>query len=126
MRKPIAQRIKELEERKRALQSRLGKHERAQDTRRKILLGSFVLERLACGSAQDGDTSDQCDLKHWLATQLPAFLHRDADRALFADLFEECQLGQGHGVEDGNAQRSNGYRRQANGNQADVIGDNEP
>lgn len=126
MRKPIAQRIKELEERKRALQSRLGKQERAQDTRRKILLGSFVLERLACRSAQDGDINDQCDLKHWLATQLPAFLRRDADRALFADLLEECRLGQSHGVEDGNAQRSNGHLQQASGNQADVIGDNEP
>ena len=122
MRKPIAQRIKELEERKRALQSRLGKQERAQETRRKIVLGSFVLERLA----QDGNTGVQCDLKHWLATQLPAFLRRDADRALFADLLEECRLDQGHGVEDGNAQRSNGYHRQANGSQADVIGDNEP
>ncbi|WP_320203970.1 hypothetical protein [Agrobacterium rosae] len=51
MRKPIAQRIKELEERKRSLQSRLDRQERAQATRRKILLGSLVLERLA----QDDD-----------------------------------------------------------------------
>ena len=122
MRKPIAQRIKELEQRKRSLQSRLDRQERAQATRRKIVLGSFVLERLA----QDGDPGDQCDLRQWLAAQLPAFLVRDADRALFADLLEECQLGQGHGVADGNAQRSNGYLCQANGSQADVIGDNEP
>jgi hypothetical protein len=84
MRKPIAQRIKELEERKRALQSRLGKQERAQETRRKILLGSFVLERLA--QDDNGNTGDHCDLRQWLAAQLPAFLVSDADRALFADM----------------------------------------
>ncbi|GAK72770.1 hypothetical protein RRU01S_28_00130 [Agrobacterium rubi TR3 = NBRC 13261] len=122
MRKPIAQRIKELEERKRALQSRLGKQERAQETRRKIVLGSFVLERLA----QDDDTTGQCDLRQWLAAQLPAFLVRDADRALFADLIEQCRMGQGHGVADGNAQQSTEHLQQTNGNQADVIGDNEP
>ena len=86
MRKPIAQRIKELEERKRSLQSRLDRQERAQATRRKIVLGSFVLERLA----QDDDTTGQCDLRQWLAAQLPAFLVSDADRALFADLL--CAL----------------------------------
>ncbi len=82
MRKPIAQRIKELEERKRILQSRLGKQERAQETRRKILLGSFVLERLA----KDDDPSDPCDLRQWLLRDLPTFLDRDADRALFGGL----------------------------------------
>ncbi|SCX30379.1 hypothetical protein [Agrobacterium rosae] len=94
MRKPIAQRIKELEARKRALQSRLGKQERAQETRRKILLGSFLLERLA----QNGDTSEHNDLKRWLGTQLPGFLSRDADRALFADLLGGCQTVQGQGA----------------------------
>ncbi|WP_233123588.1 mobilization protein [Agrobacterium vaccinii] len=118
MRKPIAQRIKELEERKRSLQSRLDRQERAHDTRRKILLGSFVLERLA----QDGNTGVQCDLKHWLATQLPAFLRRDADRALFADLIDECRMGQGHGAADGNAQQSSEYP-QARSSQANVTGE---
>ncbi|WP_320188968.1 mobilization protein [Agrobacterium rosae] len=84
MRKPIAQRIKELEERKRALQSRLDRQERAQATRRKILLGSLVLERLA--QDDDGNTGVQWDLRQWLAAQLPAFLVSDSDRALFADL----------------------------------------
>ncbi|WP_320188847.1 hypothetical protein RMS29_014745 [Agrobacterium rosae] len=123
MRKPIAQRIKELEERKRSLQSRLDRQERAQETRRKILLGSFVLERLAQDG--DGDTGDQCDLRQWLTAQLPAFLVRDADRALFADLLEEFRMGQGYGVADGNARRSNEYLQHANGSQADVIRDKE-
>lgn len=124
MRKPIAQRIKELEERKRALQSRLDRQERTQATRRKIVLGSFVLERLAQGD--NGNTGDHCDLRQWLAAQLPAFLVSDADRALFADLIEQCRMGQGHGVADGNAQQSTEHLQQTNGNQADVIGDNEP
>ncbi|KXG87354.1 hypothetical protein [Agrobacterium bohemicum] len=127
MRKPIAQRIKELEERRRSLQSRLDRQERAQTTRRKIVLGSFVLEHLAQdGDGDTGDQCDQCDLRQWLAAQLPAFLVRDADRALFADLLEECRMGQVHDVTDGNAQRSNGHHRHANGSQADVIGDKEP
>ena len=103
MRKPIAQRIKELEERKRSLQSRLDRQERAQATRRKIVLGSLVLEHLA----QDGDTGDQCDLRQWLAAQLPAFLVRDADRALFADLLGGCQTVQGQGATGATGSKDN-------------------
>lgn len=103
MRKPIAQRIKELEERKRSLQSRLDRQERAQATRRKIVLGSLVLERLA----QDGDTSGHNDLKRWLGTQLPAFLSRDADRALFADLLGGCQTVQGQGATGATGSKDN-------------------
>jgi len=84
MRKPIAQRIRELDERKKALQSRLDRQERAQATRRKILLGSFMLEQL-----QRNDQSRHHDeLRQWLRRELPAFLTRDADLALFADILE--------------------------------------
>ncbi|GEM_PF-1448230 len=88
MRKPIEQRIKELEEQKKALQSRLEKQQRAETTRRRMLLGSFVLERLE----QDGDTAHQQggmdgkQLRQWLAREFPAYLSRDADRLLFVDL----------------------------------------
>ena len=105
MRKPMAQRIKELEERKRSLQSRLDRQERAQATRRKIVLGSLVLERLAQDG--DGDTGDQCDLRQWLAAQLPAFLVRDADRALFADLLGGCQTVQGQGATGATGSKDN-------------------
>jgi hypothetical protein len=44
--KPIVQRIAELEARKQALQARLGKQERARDTRRRVVLGSFILHQL--------------------------------------------------------------------------------
>lgn len=88
MRKPIEQRIRELEEQKKALQSRLEKQQRAETTRRRMLLGSFVLERLE--QAQDaghpqGELSGK-QLRQWLARELPAYLSRDADRLLFVDL----------------------------------------
>ncbi|WP_348271365.1 mobilization protein [Rhizobium sp. Leaf311] len=88
MRKPIEQRIRELEEQKKALQSRLEKQQRAETTRRRMLLGSFVLERLE----QDGDTAQQQgelstkQLRQWLAREFPAYLSRDVDRLLFVDL----------------------------------------
>lgn len=88
MRKPIEQRIRELEEQKKALQSRLEKQQRAETTRRKMLLGSFVLERLE----EDEDAAHQHggmdgkQLRQWLAREFPAYLSRDADRLLFVDL----------------------------------------
>ncbi|MGN8172533.1 mobilization protein [Agrobacterium sp. 22117] len=88
MRKPIEQRIRELEEQKKALQSRLEKQQRAETTRRRMLLGSFVLERLE----QEGDPAhqqggmDAKQLRQWLAREFPAYLSRDADRLLFVDL----------------------------------------
>jgi len=88
MRKPIEQRIRELEEQKKALRSRLEKQQRAETTRRKMLLGSFVLERLQ----QEGDPAHQQgelstkQLRQWVAREFPAYLSRDADRLLFVDL----------------------------------------
>ncbi len=88
MRKPIEQRIRELEKQKKALQSRLEKQQRAETTRRRMLLGSFVLERLE----EEGDAAhqqggmDAKQLRQWLAREFPAYLSRDADRLLFVDL----------------------------------------
>ncbi|MDP9573439.1 UNVERIFIED_ORG: hypothetical protein J2W66_003941 [Agrobacterium larrymoorei] len=88
MRKPIEQRIRELEEQKKALQSRLEKRQRAETTRRKMLLGSFLLERLEqaedAALQQGGMLGKQ--LRQWLAREFPAYLSRDADRLLFVDL----------------------------------------
>lgn len=88
MRKPIEQRIRELEEQKKALQSRLEKQQRAETTRRKMLLGSFVLERLEEeeNSAHQQGGMDGKQLRQWLAREFPAYLSRDADRLLFVDL----------------------------------------
>jgi hypothetical protein len=88
MRKPIEQRIRELEEQKKALQSRLEKQQRAETTRRRMLLGSFILERLE----EEGEAEHQQggmdgkQLRLWLAREFPAYLSRDADRVLFVDL----------------------------------------
>jgi hypothetical protein len=82
VRKPIMQQIAELEERKKSLIARLGKQERARDTRRKILLGALVLHRL--DHANDPEFTKR--LRDWLRRELPGFLTRDNDKALFADL----------------------------------------
>lgn len=83
MRKPIAQRIAELEEQKKSLVARLGQQQKARDTRRKILLGSCVLHHLT----QPDDTEFVPQLTEWLRQNLPEFLTRDHDRDLFEDIF---------------------------------------
>ncbi len=81
-RKSIAERIAQLDAQKKALQARVGKQERANDTRRKVLLGALVLHRLE--NAGDAEFSKR--LGDWLRRELPGFLSREPDRALFADL----------------------------------------
>jgi hypothetical protein len=78
-RRPIAQRIAELEARKRTLLTRLGKQERAVDTRRKILLGAFVFHQLQHAK----DPVFDAQLRQWLRDELPGFLVRKNDRELF-------------------------------------------
>lgn len=81
-RRTIEERLAQLEAQRKALQARLGKQERARDTRRKVLLGALVLHRLENG----GDGQFAVRLNDWLRRELPGFLTRDDDRALFADL----------------------------------------
>jgi hypothetical protein len=78
---PIQQRIAQLEARKKALQARLSKQERTDDTRRKILLGALVLDRLE----RSDDTEFAKRLTEWLRRELPGFLTRDADKMLFPE-----------------------------------------
>ena len=87
IRKPIGQRIAELEERRRSLVARLGKQERARQTRRRILVGMLVLDRLEQRSASS-DPAFLQQLAQWLARELPGILTREGDLALFPDLFE--------------------------------------
>ena len=82
-RRTIEQKIAHLDEQKRSLQARLGKQERARDTRRKILLGAMVLQRIT----NSANETDVAWLKSWMARELPEFLTRDADRLLLADLY---------------------------------------
>ncbi|WP_455270899.1 mobilization protein [Rhizobium herbae] len=90
-RKTIGQRITELEERKKALVARLGKQERARDTRRKVLLGALVLHRLE--NSNDVDFTRR--LGDWLRKELPGFLTRDGDKALFDDILLPASSAEG-------------------------------
>lgn len=78
----IQQRINQLDERKRALKARLGKQERREDTRRKVLIGALVLHRLE--HSRDAEFTRR--LREWLVRELPGFLVREGDQALFSDL----------------------------------------
>ncbi len=80
-RKTIEQRLAELDARRASLKARLSKQERARDTRRKVLLGALVLNRL-----EHGHDDVSRALPQWLRRELPAFLTRDIDKELFDDL----------------------------------------
>jgi hypothetical protein len=70
--------------RKKTLQFRLSKQERAIDTRRKVLIGALVLHRL-----ENGDhASSSRPFLEWLQRELPKFLVREGDRELFDDLLK--------------------------------------
>ncbi|TAL03105.1 MAG: mobilization protein [Rhodospirillaceae bacterium] len=86
-RRSIAERLAQLDAQRKNLQARMGKQERAKDTRRKILLGAFVLHRL-----ERPDQSEfSKNLRDWLKKELPEFLSRDDDAALFDDLIEQAK-----------------------------------
>ncbi|MGV1768404.1 mobilization protein [Rhizobium rhizogenes] len=85
-RKSIEERLAQIEAQRKTLKARLGKQERKDDTRRKVLLGALVLHRL--GEDRDGEFSKRLGLGEWLRRELPGFLTRDADKELFADLLK--------------------------------------
>jgi hypothetical protein len=81
----IAERLAQLEAQRKSLQTKLGKQERARDTRRKVLLGAFLLHRLEKGQ----DTFSKQQLPDWLRHELPGFISREDDAVLFVDLLRE-------------------------------------
>jgi hypothetical protein len=81
----ITERLAQLEAQRKTLQMKLGKQERARDTRRKVLLGAFLMHRLEKG--QDAFSKEQ--LPAWIKRELPGFITREDDAALFADLIGE-------------------------------------
>jgi hypothetical protein len=89
VKRSIAERLAQLEAQRKSLQTKLGKQERAKDTRRKVLLGAFLLHRLEKG--QDSFSKEQ--LPDWLRRELPGFISRDDDAALFADLLGDTDAG---------------------------------
>lgn len=82
------QRLAQLKQQTQRLQARMGKQQRAKDTRRKVLLGAFIQHRL--------EKPDQSEfskhLRDWLGKELPKFLSRDADAALFDDLIDTTKI----------------------------------
>ena len=81
-RRSIADRLAQLDAQRKTLAARQGKQDRANDTRRKVLLGALVLQRLQ--TSNDPDFVKR--LADWLRHELPGFLTRDVDKALLADL----------------------------------------
>ena len=79
-RRTIEQRIAELEEQAKALKARKATTERANETRRTVVIGSLVLQEI------DKDTVASKALRSWLAKELPEKLTRDRDREIFAEL----------------------------------------
>ena len=80
VRRTIDQRIAELEEQARALKARKATTERANETRRTVVIGSLVLQEI------DKDTAASKALRSWLSKELPEKLTRDRDREIFAEL----------------------------------------
>lgn len=101
-RRSIAERIAQLEARKKALQARLSKQERAIDTRRKVLLGALVLQRLETGT----DPEFTRRLSDWLKRELPGFLTRENDRALFPEFIDQKPGSDAGAVSDGGARHT--------------------
>lgn len=81
MRKSIHERLAQIEARRQSLKARLGKQQRTEDTRRKILIGALVLHRL-----KHGKDAISNNLSDWLRRELPGFLTRHGDKQLFVDL----------------------------------------
>lgn len=98
-RKTIEQRLAQLDAQRAALKARLTKQERANDTRRKVLLGALVLHRLENG--KDEEFSRR--LGEWLKREQPDFLTRPGDKELFADLIGNAPSGDTTGSAGGTA-----------------------
>ena len=99
-RKTIEERLAQLDAQKKALKARLSKQERTEDTRRKVLLGAFVLHRLEKGQ----DAFSKEELPAWLRRELPGFITREDDAALFADLIgKPASKGAASGKDEGTA-----------------------
>ena len=80
----IEQRIADLDQEKRSLIARQRKKEDARDTRRKVLIGTMVLDRISKESDEDGVW-----LNEWLGRDLAKFLTRKVDRQMFDDIIPQ-------------------------------------
>ena len=102
-RKTIEQRLAELDAQRATLKARLSKQERANDTRRKVLLGGFVLSQMK----KKGIGYNQMTYED---ARFVDTLNNDRDRALFGLAAKPAlsPTGEAGGaVSNGNAQHAN-------------------
>lgn len=86
-RRSISEQLAHLDQKRKTLISKQTKQERARDTRRKVLLGAFVLHRLDKGQ----DDFSKNHLRDWLKKELPGFITREDDAGLFDDVLKKPQ-----------------------------------
>lgn len=94
----LEERIAQLDARKKSLQSKLARQERARDTRRKVLLGALLMHRM------DGENEQARRLRDWVQRELPDFLTRDGDKELFDDLIAANDAAGAHQHDTANDQ----------------------
>ena len=70
----LEERIRKLDAKKKTLQAKLSRQKRAEDTRKKILLGSLLMAHME---------NERIDA--WVKKELPKFLTRDIDKNLFSE-----------------------------------------
>jgi hypothetical protein len=116
--KSIEERLSQLDSQRKALQARLIKQERAKDTRRKILLGALVLEKIDNGHEADKP------LLAWLRTTLPGYLTRPDDKALFDDLLKSAPDAAPNGAHSP-ALTASGSPGNGGAGQSDLLGARE-
>ncbi len=88
--------LAQLEAQRKTLRAKLGEREWAKDTRRKVLLGAFVLYRL-----ERGQDEFSRHLGDWLRKELVGFLTREDDKALFSDLVQPSATAKPENVKAG-------------------------
>ena len=116
--KSLEERLSQLDSQRKALQAKLIKQERAKDTRRKILLGALVLEKIDNGHEADKP------LLAWLRTTLPGYLTRPDDKALFDDLLKSAPFGAASGAHSP-ALTASGSPGNGGAGQSDLLGSRE-
>ena len=82
-RKTIEQQLAEVSAKKNRLLAVQRKQNRKIDTRRKVLLGAFLLHWL------QNSELDEIFIYDWLRNNLPTFLKRDQDKIVLEDILEQ-------------------------------------
>ena len=84
-RKTLDQQIAEVSAKKNRLLAVQRKQNRKIDTRRKVLMGAFLLHWL------QNSELDEIYIYDWLQDNLPAFLKRDQDKIVLEDILEQIR-----------------------------------